>query len=203
MLIKKNRRQMTNITYRHYYEFDCFNTIADMQIQEFDDGFDEVSSELLTCMATLTPHYSFCDFDPSKVLRLSDFYPDDFSDEERITLEHQVRLYIDNIKHDDRFGNLKGLSDLGRVMVETRKHLAFPLVYRLLKLALVLPVATATVKRCCSAMKIVKTSLRNRICDAFLNGCVICAVEKEILAHVTNEYVMNRFQAMKTHREQL
>ncbi|KAI3673345.1 hypothetical protein L6452_39463 [Arctium lappa] len=200
---QKNRRQRTNITYRHYYEFECFNTVVDMQIQEFGDRFDEVSSELLTCMASLNPLYSFCDFDPSKLVRLAEFYPDDFSDEERRTLEHQLRLYIDNVKQDEIFGNLKGISDLGRVMVETRKHLAFSLVYRLLKLALVLPVATATVERCFSAMKIVKTSLRNRICDAFLNGCVICAVEKEGLAHVTNEDVMTRFQVMKTRRERL
>ena len=87
-------------------------------------------------------------------------------------------------------------------MVETKKHLAFPLVYRLLKLALVLPVATATVERCFSAMKIVKSDLRNRIGDAFLNACVICAVEIEALAKVTNEDVINRFQKMKTRIEQ-
>ncbi|KAJ9557377.1 hypothetical protein OSB04_011991 [Centaurea solstitialis] len=173
------------------------------QKTEFGDRFDEVSSELLTCMASLNPHYSFCDFDPSKLLRLTKFYPNDFSDEEKTTLEHQLRLYIDTVKQDDRFSNLKGISDLGRVMVETRKHLVFPLVYRLLKLSLVLPVATATVERCFSAMKIVKTTLRNRICDAFLNGCLICAIEKEGLARVTNEDVMNRFQMMKTRREQL
>ncbi|KAI3697822.1 hypothetical protein L6452_30919 [Arctium lappa] len=199
----KNRRHKTNITYRHYYEYECFNTVMDMQIQEFGDRFDEVSSELLTCMAALSPHYSFCDFDPSKLLRLTEFYPDDFNDDERTTLEHQLQLYIDNVQHDELFANLKGISELGRVMIETRKHLVFPLVYRLLKLALVLPVATATVERCFSAMKLVKSALRNRICDDFLNGCVICAVEKEILAKVTNQDVMTCFQMMKTRRNQL
>ena len=50
-------------------------------------------------------------------------------------------------------------------MVETKKHIVYPLVYRLLKLALVLPVATATVERSFSAMRIVKTYLRNRLGD--------------------------------------
>ena len=88
-------------------------------------------------------------------------------------------------------------------MVETKKHLTFPLVYRLLKLALILLVAIAKVERCFSAMKIVKSDLRNRIGDTFLNACVICAVEREALAKVTNEDVINRFQKMKTRREQL
>lgn len=109
---------------------------------------------------------------------MTEFYPNDFTNEERTTLEHQLQLYIDNVQHDELFANLKGISELGRVMVETRKHLVFPLVYRLLKLALVLPVATATVERCFSAMKLVKSVLRNRICDDFLSACVICAVEK-------------------------
>ena len=63
---------------------------------------------------------------------------------ERISLEHQLGIYIDNISEDQRFANLEGLGDLARVMVETKKHLSHPLVYRLLKLVLTLYVATAT-----------------------------------------------------------
>ncbi|KAL4577916.1 hypothetical protein LXL04_014031 [Taraxacum kok-saghyz] len=75
-------------------------------------------------------------------------------------------------------------------MVETRKHISYYLVYRLVKLALVLPVATATVERCFSAMKLVKSDLRNRIGDDFLNAALICAIEKKELSKVTNEAVM-------------
>ncbi|KAJ9543571.1 hypothetical protein OSB04_023278 [Centaurea solstitialis] len=199
----KSRRQKSNITYRHYYEYDCFNTVVDMQIQEFGDRFGEVSSELLICMSALNPRDLFCDFNQSKLLRLSELYPEDFSSEEKTAFELELRLYIRNVLQDEKFANLKGISDLSRVMVETKKHLTFPLVNRLLKLALVLPVATATVERCFSAMKIVKSDLRNRIGDAFLNACVIFAVEREALAKVTNEDVINRFQKMKTRREQL
>ncbi|KAJ9562232.1 hypothetical protein OSB04_007392, partial [Centaurea solstitialis] len=198
----KSRRQKSNITYRHYFEYDCFHTVVDMQIQEFGDRFGEVSSELLICTVALNPHDLFCDFNQSKLLRLSALYPEDFSSEERMVLEQELHLYIRNVLQDESFANLKGISDLSRVIVETRKHLTFPLVYRLLKLALVLPVATAMVERCFSAMKIVKSDLRNRIGDAFLNACVICAVEREALAKVTNEDVINRFQKMKTRREQ-
>uniref|UniRef100_A0A453Q012 HAT C-terminal dimerisation domain-containing protein n=1 Tax=Aegilops tauschii subsp. strangulata TaxID=200361 RepID=A0A453Q012_AEGTS len=39
-------------------------------------------------------------------------------------------------------------------MVEAKKHLIFPLVYKLIELALILPVSTAFVERAFSAMKI-------------------------------------------------
>ena len=95
---------------------------------------------------------------------------------------------------------MNGIADLAIMMVKNRKHISYPLVYRLLKLALILPVATASVERCFSAMKIVKSDLRNRIGEDFLNSCVICVVEKEALSNVKDEDVMNRFQNMRDRR---
>ena len=196
----KSSRKKSIITNLHHYKVQCFYTVLDMQIQEFNDRFDEVNTELLGCIASLSPNDSFREFDHLKVMRLSEFYPEDFSHMERMTLEHQLGLYIDNIREDERFANLKNLGDLACMMVETKKHLSHPLVYRLLKLVLTLPVATATVERCFSAMKIVKTSLRNRISDQFLNDCVICFVEKELFEKVTNDVVIKRFQKMESRR---
>ena len=199
----KNRRQKTGITYEHYYSYDCFNVVVDMQLAEFDDRFKEVNSELLICMAALDPHDSFGAFDSLQLMRLVDFYPDDFSSMDKIAIEHELAIYIDNVKEDGRFAHLKGIADLARMMVQTKKHLSYPLLYRLLKLALVLPVATATVERCFSTMKLVKSYLRNRIGDDYLNDCLISAIEKEALAKVTNDDVIDRFQKMKTLREQV
>ena len=44
------------------------------------------------------------------------------------------------------FAYLKGISDLSKTMVALKKHIDYPLVYRLLKLAMILPVATSTVE---------------------------------------------------------
>ena len=52
-----------------------------------------------------------------------------------------------NFRADQRFANLDGIADLAKELVETKKHLAFPLVYQLLKLVLILPVAAASVER--------------------------------------------------------
>ncbi|XP_056854782.1 uncharacterized protein LOC130504215 [Raphanus sativus] len=194
------RRKKSDITNLHHYKISCFNVVLDLQLQEFNDRFTEVNTQLLICMASLSPTKSFKLFDKENLIKLVEFYPDDFSFFERSSLEQQLDIYIDNIREDGRFNNLESLGDLSRLMVETQKHLAHPLVYRLLKLALTLPVATATVERCFSAMKFVKTASHNRIGDQFLSDCLVCYIEKDFFASVTNETVVKRFQTMAERR---
>ena len=62
---------------------------------------------------------------------------------------------------------------------------------------LVLPVATATVERCLSGMKIVKTTLSNRMGNQNLSHRLICYIEKEEMKKVTNEVVVRRFMTME------
>ena len=88
-------------------------------------------------------------------------------------------------------------------MVETRKIDVHPLVYRLITLALILPVAIATVERVFSAMNIVKNRLRNRIGEEWMSDSLVVYIEKEFSDRVTNEDIMQRFQKMKTRRHQL
>ena len=199
----RNRRQHTDIPNRRYYECFCFNTVLDMQNQEFGDRFTEESSALLICMTGLNPHDSFRDFDPSKLRKMIDFYPNDFSYLDRMDILHELSTYPYHMQQDERFANLKSVSDLAKVMVETKMHEFFPLIYRLVKLTLILPVATATVERCFSVMKLVKSNLRNRISDGFLNDCVICAVEREGFSNVTNEDIIKCFSLINSRRFQL
>jgi asparagine synthetase A len=85
-------------------------------------------------------------------------------------------------------------------MVETNKHQCYPLVYRLVKLVLVLPVATDIVERIFSAIKLVKTYLRNRIDDEYMSNSLICYVEKQEMEKVINDIVVRRFKAMAKHK---
>ena len=81
--------------------------------------------------------------------------------------------------------------------MDTKKHLTYSLGYLLLKLGLVLPVATATVERVFSGMKIVKTSLCNYMGDQYMSNSLICYVEKEKMLKVTNAAVVDRFKKMR------
>jgi len=129
-------------------------------------------------------------------MSLAELYPSDFDSNDLKDLNAELFLYINDVLEDDRFVNLQTIVELSQKMVQTRKHLTYRLVYRLLKLVLVLPVATAIVKRCFSAMKIVKTYLRNRMGDDFMSNSLICYVEKQKMLEVTNDIVVDRFKKM-------
>jgi hypothetical protein len=112
-------------------------------------------------------------------------------------LSLELVIYIDNVRADRRFDNLDGIVDLAKLMVQTNKHITFSLVYQLLKLVLILPVATASVERCFSAMNVVKKKLRNKMGDQFMSGCLICYVEKDMFSTIINDEVIDHFKKMK------
>ena len=104
---------------------------------------------------------------------------------------------------NEEFVRLKGLGDLAKKMVETKKDEVYPLVFLLIRLALVLPVATATVERVFSGMNIMKNRLRNRMGDQLMNDNLIVYVEKGIFGSINNEVIMQHFQSIKPRRIQL
>ena len=116
-----------------------------MQLQELNNHFNEVNTELLLCVACLSPSNSFASFDNQKLNRLAEFYPKDFSDTKLVALSDQLENFIIDVRSSVEFSNLKGIGDVSRKMVETRKDIGYPLVFKLLTLALVLPVGTTTV----------------------------------------------------------
>jgi hypothetical protein len=197
----KKPRQKTGITNKHHYQVDCFNDIIDWLLQELDTRFNEKNSKLIICSTALSPREPFRDFNLENLMCLAKLYPKDFDDEELRDLRHHLHLYITDVRADEWFSDIHNICELSQKMVETRKHICYPLVYRLLKPALVLPVATATVERCFSAMRLVKTYLRNRLSDAALKYNVICYVEKGEMRKVTNAMVIDRFEAIKDRRK--
>ncbi|XP_049345031.1 uncharacterized protein LOC125809438 [Solanum verrucosum] len=122
----------------------------------------KVTSDLLNGVSCLNLIDSFSSFDITKIMRMAELYPNDFDGSNVRTLENQLVNYIIDVRDiDERFSNLGGLGELSRKLVETKKHLTYSLVFLLVKFALLLPVATATVERAFSAMKIIKNDLRN------------------------------------------
>ncbi|KAM2136472.1 hypothetical protein ACFX1R_006230 [Malus domestica] len=154
-------------------------------------------------MACLSLKDSFVAFDKLKLLRLAQFYPEDFSDEDRLALEDQLEIYIHYVCSSSDFSQLEGIGDLAKKMVETRMHQVFNYVYLLITLSLVLPVATASVERAFSVMNIVKGPLRNKMGDQWLSDSLLVYIERDIFACIENEAIMLRYQNMKPRRGQL
>ncbi|KAL7197812.1 hypothetical protein ACSBR2_020353 [Camellia fascicularis] len=78
-----------------------------------------------------------------------------------MVLNDELDTYIVDILSSIEFSWLNRIANLAKKMVETGRDKAYPLVYLLLTLALILPVATVIVERVFSAMNIVKNQLRN------------------------------------------
>ena len=154
-------------------------------------------------MTCLDPSNSFVTFDKEKLIRLAKFYLSDLLGTYILALVSQLQNYIFNMRSNDFFLKLQGVSELAEKLVSTRKHETYSLVYLLVKLVLTLLVATATVERNFSVMKYIKNELSNRMGDQWINDCLIVYIKKDIACSIDNETIMQRFQNMKTRRWQL
>ncbi|CAN6708126.1 unnamed protein product [Malus baccata var. baccata] len=91
------------------------------------------------------------------------------------------------------FSSLRGICDLANELVKTRRCASYMLVYKLLILALVLPVVTASVERAFSAIKIVKTPLGNNMEDQWLSDSMLVYIERDVFAFIDNEPICDVF----------
>ena len=74
------------------------------------------------------------------------------------------------------------------------------MVYKLLKLALLLPVATASIERVFSAMKVVKSKLSNKMDDQWLNDRLVTYIERDVLLTINNVVILAHFQQLDRRR---
>ena len=84
-------------------------------------------------------------------------------------------------------------------MVRTKKSEYYPLIYRVVKLVLTLPVSTATIERAFSAMNVIKTDLYNKMEDEFLSDAMIF-IERDIAATISTDSIIDDFEDLKRRR---
>ncbi|KAH0663102.1 hypothetical protein KY284_028033 [Solanum tuberosum] len=200
----KSKRKRSNISYLHHFRVEVFYAVIDLALQELNNRFDVVPSDLLLGMASLSPVDSFADFHKDRIMKLAEYYPSEFGDKELRELNFQRDDFIVYAqKCDSKFLNLKGIKDLAKVMIETKLDQTWSFVYLLVKLTLIIPVATASVERAFSSMKYIKNDLCNRMDEDLLNGCLVCYIERSIFKNVSNDAILDCFQNMNTRRGQL
>jgi hypothetical protein len=100
-----------------YFRRQVYIGIIDRIIQELDTRFDDVNMELLSCMTILNPSNSFASFDANKVRRLTELYPNVFSNSDVLRLEMQLDNYIDDMRRDVIFQGINNLVDLSMKLV--------------------------------------------------------------------------------------
>lgn len=68
-------------------------------------------------------------------------------------LKRSLFTYFEDVSTDNIFLERDGIASLERKMAETEKHVIHPLVYKILKLALLLPIAIVGVEISFSAFE--------------------------------------------------
>ncbi|KAK4579718.1 hypothetical protein RGQ29_029397 [Quercus rubra] len=196
------RRQYDDLTMEHHFRIGIFTVAIDFQLQELKSRFCELTTELVILSSVLNPKDAFRLFKIVDICNLvKKYYPQDFTEHEQELLESQLRHYeLDVIKHPD-FQNISTISELCRGLKISRKSKIYFLIDRLIRLVLTLPVSTATTERAFSAMKLLKTRLRNRMEDELLADNMIVYIEKEIAGNFTIEMIMDEFYSMKNRRQ--
>ncbi|XP_042035311.1 zinc finger MYM-type protein 1-like [Salvia splendens] len=197
------RRKGEVLTNLNYFRFELFNGVINWQLQELNNRVNGANTNLLLCVSCLSPKSSFVAFNKSKLIELAHCYPLEFSEVSFRLLDKQLETYIPDMRSHEEFSNLESIGDLSQRLVATGRHIVYPLVYLLVKLALVLPVATASVERYFSAMKNVKSRLRNKMGDSWMNDCLVTYIEREIFCKIDAERIFYSFQVMRPRREQL
>jgi hypothetical protein len=77
----------------------------------------------------------------------------------------------------------------------------YDMVYELLKLILLLSVATTGVERVFSAMVLVKTKLRNKMGDSLLDDCLVTFIERDIFFEVNEDDIIKTFMSLQKRRK--
>ena len=95
-------------------------------------------------------------------------------------LRFQLEHFELDIRRHPALQNVSTISELYQELMKTEKSMIYSLVDKLIRLVLILPISTATMERAFSAMKIVKTKLRNKIEGDYLGSYMIIYIEKEI-----------------------
>jgi hypothetical protein len=149
--------------------------------------------KLLSCMTALNSSNSFASFDANKVHMFAEFYRNDFSASDLIRLKIQLHNYIDDMRRDDCFQDINSIVGLSVKLVQINMHNIYDLVYLLLKLVLILPVATTGVERAFSAMNFVKNNLRNRMSDSLLDDYLLTFIERNIFMNVKEDDIIDTF----------
>ena len=198
------RHRQEQVTMEHHYKVDIFIAAIDSQMQELNSRFSEQTVELLVLSSSLDLANGFKSFNIDNICKLAEkFYPQDFTEQEKIQLRFQLQHYKHDVLSRPDFQNLPTVSDLLQSMVNSGKSNVYYLVDILTRLVLTLLISTATTERAFSAMKIVKTKLRNKMEDDFLADYLVVYIEKEIAEYFNTDKIIDDFYSLKERRAQL
>jgi hypothetical protein len=112
-------------------------------------------------------------------------------------MKFELQLDIADIRTDVSFEGLENLVDLSVKLVQTKRHKIYDLVYKPVKLVLLLPVATVSVERTFSAMTFIKSKLRNKMGDILLDDCLLIFIERDVFFQLDEDDIIKTFMTIR------
>jgi hypothetical protein len=192
------RRQPDHFTIDHYFRVEVFRAILDTQLTKLNLGFNEKVMDLLSVSLNLIPKSGFTSFQPSEICKLVEkYYSTNFNQQERIGLEYQLNHFVVEASRSDDLKRIATSAEFCQCLIDTGRHRVFHLVDRFLQLILTLPVSASSVERAFSALRIIKTRLRNKMEDDFLSNNTIVHIEGELLKDYNYEDIIADFNDVK------
>ncbi|KAL6494170.1 hypothetical protein OROGR_032079 [Orobanche gracilis] len=187
-------------TVDHHYHFDVFNPAIDFLMVELDTRFNDRAVELLSLSSALDPRNSFESFNIDDICKLAEkFYPQDFTPQDISCLKFELQHYKNDVVLEPQF-QVATLPDLCHKLIASGRSENYVVFTRLIRLVLTLPVSTATTERAFSAMKHVKTEIRNKMNDDFLDDCMTLYIEREYTRNLDIESIIDEFYALGKRR---
>ncbi|CAH9134491.1 unnamed protein product [Cuscuta epithymum] len=200
---KRKRNDQEGFDIERHYRVDMFYATIDSQLLELNSRFSEQIMDLLTLSGALDPKDSYKSFNIDDICSLVDkYYPFDFIEQEKVGLRFQLQHYKLNVLNHPKLANLSTMGELCQGLAETEMSKVYFLIDRLIRLLLTLPVSTATTERAFSAMKIIKTRLRNKMEDEYLADNLVVYIEREIAKTFDSKAIIEEFISLKERRAQ-
>jgi len=163
--------------------------------------FSGQAMNLLTLSCALSPGDSYKSFNIDTICTLVEkYYSMDFSDS---NLQFQLRPFLFYAHRLPSLKNLSTIQELCSCLVATGQTKNYLLINRLLCLIMTLPVSTATTERSFSAMKIIKSKLRNKMRLGFLANSMTVYSEKKISTCISFESIIDDFKSLETRKASL
>jgi hypothetical protein len=88
-------------------------------------------------------------------------------------LREQLETYIVHARRHAAFGSSEDIASLSIKMVETVRHVIFPLVCKLIELVLLLPISMTSVEREFPTLNIIKRQMCNKNEDNWMNDLMV------------------------------
>jgi len=195
-VVEQTVGQRIEISNRNQFRQHVYLPIIDCLIAELDARFSAQATTVMLGVQALSPK-SQTFLNQTDLNAFATLYRGDTED-----LGHEVYQLKRLIARSENSSQQFDISDmLGLATFMEPYKLAFAELYRLLCIALVLPVTSAACERSFSSLKLIKTYLRSTMCDGRLSDIAVLSVESKRSQSIDFDSVVDEFDARHQNRK--